>query len=194
MEFDSVIKKRRSVRSFTSKKPSFKQILEAIDATLKNPFAGNHNNVKFVIIEDENTIKEITKHTHQSWIENSSLIVLICSNDTHLENLYGERGRVYSRQQAGAVVQTFLLKLVDLGLSACWVGAYTDEIIKQLLKIPQNIQIEAIIPVGHEKKGKTEKKPKKQDLENVLFWEQWAQTKRPPIFQEPKDNLSLDGI
>ena len=101
---------------------------------------------------------------------------MVCSDDTHLENLYGERGRVYSRQQAGAAIQTFLLKLVDLGLSACWVGSYSDKLIRELLKIPEDIQVEAIIPVGYEK-GRIGRR-KKKELENSLRWELWNVKRR----------------
>ena len=65
-------------------------------------------------------------------------------------------------------------------------GAYTDELIKQCLKIPQHIQIEAIIPTGYEEPP-AEKKARKKELEKVLMWEKWGKTKRPPLFAE-KDN------
>lgn len=191
MELDTIIKKRKSVRDFTKKKPSWKSILEAIDAANQGPFAGNHNYFKFIIIEEKDTIKKLAKIAEQPWISQSSILLIVCSDDTHLENLYGERGRIYSRQQAGAVIQTILLKLVDFSLSACWVGAFTDEIIKQSLKIPQHIQIEAIIPVGYEDKKEKQQKPRKKELENSLYWEKWGTTHRPPLFKEPKDEMAL---
>jgi nitroreductase len=104
MEFNSVIKKRRSIRDFKSKKVSWKLALEAIDSTLNCPFAGNHNNFKFLILENKDKIEKISKFSNQSWIKKSPLLIIICSDDSHLENLYGERGRVYSRQQAGSVL------------------------------------------------------------------------------------------
>ncbi len=187
MEFNAIIKKRKSVKAFISKKPSWKFILDAIEAANQNPFAGNHNNLKFLIIEEKETINRIAKLAEQTWISESNILVLVCSDETHLENIYGERGRVYSRQQAGAAIQTLLLKLVDLGLSACWVGSYKDEIIKEILKIPQHIQIEAIIPIGYENKKAQSKKPGKKELENTIFWEKWENERRPPLFKEPKD-------
>ena len=191
MEFDSVIEKRKSVRTFTQKKPNWKKLIEAIDTTTQNPFAGNHNNLKYLIIENKKTIKEVSKIAEQPWISLSPSLIIVCSDDSHLEDKYGERGRVYSRQQAGAAIQTLLLKIVDLGLSACWVGAYSDEILKQKLKIPQHIQIEAVIPIGHENTKEKQHKEKKIELENTLFWEGWQQDKRTPLFKEPKDDKSL---
>lgn len=191
MEFDAIVKKRKSVNKFTKKNVSWKYVLDAIELANQGPFAGNINNLKFLIIEEKETIKKIAKFAEQLWIAEAGIIILVCSDETHLENMYGERGRVYSRQQAGAAIQTVLLKLTELGLASCWVGAYTDEIIKESLKIPQHIQIEAIIPIGYENKKLSEKKPGKKEIEHVIYWENWKNEKRPPLFKEPRDPLAL---
>jgi nitroreductase len=186
MDFDKVITNRHSVRSFKKKRASWKAVLEAIDAANQGPFAGNHNHLKFLIIEDQNSIEKIAKHAQQTWINEAKLLIIVCSDDTHLENQYGERGRVYSRQQSGAAIQTILLKLTDQKIDSCWVGSYSDELIKQQLEIPQHIQIEAILPVGYASPEK-EKKQKKKELENTIYWESWKTTKRPTIFKEAPD-------
>lgn len=194
MDIDLTINKRQSTRSFKNKNVSWKSVLEAIDSALQGPFAGNQNHLKFLIVEDSKTIKDIAKQCSQNWIEESSLVLVVCSDDTHLENLYGERGRVYSRQQAGAAIQTILLRLTSLGLDSCWVGAYTDELIKQQLKIPQQIQIEAIIPIGYASPN-SPKKPVKKDLSTTIYWEKWKQDKRPTVFAEPKHkHLQLEDV
>ncbi len=189
MEFDRIIKKRRSIREFKPKTPSWKDALESIDAALHCPFAGNINNLKFIILEDKSKIEKIAKHCKQHWISNSGLVIMVCSDDKHLQNLYGERGRVYSKQQAGAAVMTILLKLVDLDLSACWVGAFTDEILKNSLKIPAHIEIEAIIPIGYEKPSKTETKKRKESIKNAIFWEAWNKSRRPTIFESTDEDI-----
>lgn len=182
MEFDQVIAKRRSVRSFNSKTPKWHEILEAVDSACQGPFADNLNNLKFLIIEDKKTIDKIAEFANQTWINEAKVVVAVCSDDTNLENMHADRGRVYSRQQAGAAVENFLLKLTDFGLSACWVGSFADELVKQMLKIPAHIQIEALIPIGYST-SKSGKK-KKKELENVIFWDEWGQKKRPSLISE----------
>lgn len=183
MEFNDVVEKRRSIRAFKSKHVSFKDILDAIDTATQGPFAGNMNHMKFLIVEEQDMIKKIAKATEQVWIEQAQTIVIPCSDDRHLETMYSERGRVYSRQQAGAAIENFLLRITELGLSSCWVGAFTDEVIKQLLGIPAHIQVEAILPVGYANE-KGEKK-KKRNLDTVIFWEKWNEDRRQNLFKEP---------
>jgi nitroreductase len=183
MDFDKIINKRKSCRSFKDKKAPIKLILEAIDAATKIPLAGNHYNIHFLIIENPKTIEKLTDFCQQSWINEAPVVIVVASDDTHLENLYDERGRIYSRQQAGAAIHQLILKLTELDLASCWVGAYTDETIKQTLKIPQHYQVEAIIPVGYEK-GR-QPRSKKKNLEKVIFWESWDKWKRPTSIKDP---------
>lgn len=182
MKFTDVIKKRKSVRSFKSTTPSWKDVLYAIDLANQGPFAGNHNHLHYVIIEDHDTIKRIAQLCEQTWVSESKLLIVVCSDDAHLENLYGERGRVYSRQQAGAAIHTLMLALAEKDIDSCWVGSYSDELVREKLKIPHHIQIEAIIPTGFES-GKA-KRPAKKSLERCLSWENWSQRRRPSMFEE----------
>lgn len=191
MQFDSVIKKRKSVRAFTKKKVPWRKIVDAVDTATQNPYAGNHNNIVCVIVEEKDMIKRIAKIAEQPWIEQSSTVITVCSNDVQLEDLYGERGRIYSRQQAGAAIQTILLKLIDSGLSACWVGAFSDDLIKQYLKIPRYLIIEALIPVGYENTREKQPKEEKIELEAALYWETWFTDKRPPLVKEAPSRRSL---
>ena len=183
MEFDKVIEKRHSSKSFKDKSVSWKLVLEAIDAAIKAPMPGNHLHVKFVIIEDPKKIDKLAEFANQTWINQAPILIAVVSDDTHLENQYGGRGRVYSRQTAGAIIENLTLKLIDLGLNSCWVGSFTDELVKQELKVPSHMQVEALIPVGHEK-DKAEKK-KRTALENVLRWEDWNTWRRQSLFTEP---------
>ncbi len=186
MEFEKVVRKRKSVRDFKSKTPSWKEVLYAIDLANQGSFAGNQNHLHYLIIEDTATIKAIAHLCEQTWISNTKLLIVVCSDDTYLENLYGERGRIYSRQQAGAAIHTLILALTNKGIDSCWVGSYSDELIREKLKIPQHIQIEAIIPIGFES-GRT-KKPAKKSLERCLSWELWTQNRRPSMFEERQED------
>ncbi len=190
MDFDSIIQKRKSVRAFKNKRASWKEVLEAIDAANQGPFASNQNHLHFVIIEEPDMIDKIAQACDQLWMNRVGILVAVISNDQGLESMFGERGRVYSRQQSGAAISTFLLKITELGLASCWVGAYDDDEIKRLLKVPSGMQVEAILPVGYEK-DKTAKKPKKKSLEATVYWEGWEKSQRPEFFEEQPETYGL---
>lgn len=183
MKVQDAIEKRRSIRKFKKKEVKWGLVLEAIDAALQAPLAGNTNSLKFIIITDPEMKYGIAKHADQDWIIEADTIVVVCSEDAQLDRLYAERAPTYARQQAGAAIQNFLLRLTELGLGACWVGAYLDSSIKRDLKIPHEALIEAVIPIGYS--AEKPKAHKKASLENVIMWEQWGQKKRPVQTRDP---------
>jgi len=195
MDFDKVIEKRKSVRDFTGKVVSWKDILYAVDTAIKGPAAGGDLPLTFLIVEHAENIDKVAEQCEQDWIKNASIVVLVVSDDKHLENQYGDRGRVYCRQQAGAAINTMLLKLVDLGLGACWVGSYSDAKLRRVFDIPSNKQIEAVIPVGYEStslKG-TRGLRRKKRLVGSLNWEKWGKRRREPVFLERMSKADIHG-
>ncbi|MEK6928247.1 MAG: nitroreductase family protein [Nanoarchaeota archaeon] len=195
MDFDKVVEKRRSIRSFKDKTVSWKLVLEAIDSALQVPCAGNDLPMNFIVVEDPEKIERLAKASDQLWMNEAPILVAVVSDDSQLESQYGDRGRVYSRQQAGASIQTLLLKLTDLELSACWVGSYDDYDVRFILEIPDNVQIEALIPIGYQSSSaKNDTKPRKKKLDSILRWESFKIKRRQPMFQERKGIVNKDSL
>jgi nitroreductase len=184
MDLDKTIKKRHSVRKFKSKKPDWRMIIEAIDLAKNSPYAGNIPTIKFLLIDDKDKIDKISKACQQSFIKQVKYIVVICNDKENLIKSYEDRGEKYGKQQAGAVIQNLLLKITDLGLATCWVGAFSDNQIKKILDIPKNIDVEALLPIGYEM-GKSEPKSK-PDLDNILFFNTWGEKHLNPV-KKPRD-------
>lgn len=177
MKVEEAINKRTSVRKFSNKKVKFDLVLEAIDAANQAPFAGNINNLKFIIIEKDENKNYISEFTQQYWINDSEWVVIVCSELKNLEALYQDYAEKYARQQAGAAIENLLLTLTANKLGACWIGSFSEHEIKSKFRIPESWSVEAIIPIGYPKL-KAEKKKRKIDLENKIFWEQWNETNK----------------
>lgn len=184
METQDAINKRSSVRDFSNKPVKFDLVLEAIDAANQAPFAGNINNLRFVILEKKESKSHIAEFSQQYWISDAQWVVLVCSENSKLENLYQDRGEMYSRQQAGAAIQNMLLSLTAQGLASCWVGAFSGSEIKSKFKIPEQWNIEAIIPIGYPK-IRAVKKKRKIDVENKIFWGSWNEKYKPRKYPYP---------
>lgn len=184
MDFDSVIEKRHSVRSFSSKRVSWKLVMEAVYAATQAPFAGNENHVRFVITENTDNIKEIGQKSSQAWIQDATILAIVCTDEAKLKRLFDDHGEKYAQQQLGAYLENFLLKITDLGLGACWVGEFNERIVRRLYKIPESQKIEAIIPIGYIKTKP--KEVRKRGLEQSIFWERWGTKRKPVPVKDPQ--------
>ncbi len=181
MKTQEAIESRSSIREFSNKSVKFGEILEAIDAANHAPFAGNINNLKFLIIENQENKNVIAEFSQQFWIADAQWIVLVCSEIKKLEGLYQDRAQSYSKQQAGAAIENMLLRITDLGLASCWIGSFAEDGIKSRFKIPKGWEIEAILPIAYPK-NKNNKPQRKTKLESKIFWEKWDAGKKPTKF------------
>ncbi len=180
MELDKAIENRRSVRKFGKKKPNWRTIIECIDSARFAPMAGNSYTVKFIVISDEEKIKKISESCQQDFIAEAKYVVAVCSNPSRTINEYGEPGKIFSRQQAGAAIENFLLKITESGLSTCWIGYFVEEQIKKILDIPKEVNVEALFPIGYEaEKPRTRKA--KIDLNRILYFDSYGNSKMKKI-------------
>ncbi len=181
MDVDKAIKLRHSVRNFKTTKPAnWRDVIKAIDAARLAPLAGNISSIRFVLVTDKDKIFQIAEAAMQPFIADASYIVVVCTFGSQTKTAYGEKADIYTKQQAGAAIENFLLKITDLGLASCWVGAFTEEMVKKILFIPDNIAIEAILPVGYESPPKSSQRTKRI-LENVLYFNKWKERYMVPF-------------
>jgi len=173
MEFDKVIESRHSVRNFkTTKKPNYRDLISAINNATKAPLAGNINSIKYILIQDKKKIKELAGAAQQNFISQVDWVVVVISDKKAIIKSYDKRGEIYSRQQAGAAIENLMLKVTELGLASCWIGAFSDITVKRILEIPEELDVEAMIPIGYELgKAKQHKEP---DLDRVLSFDTYG--------------------
>ncbi|MFH1327142.1 MAG: nitroreductase family protein [archaeon] len=180
MNFDKLIRARRSIRKYKDKTPDWRDIIECIDATRFVPMAGNIYSLKYILTSDPEKIHKLADCTQQPFITQAPYVLVIYSDPKRTIHRYGEIGQRYLRQQAGAAIQNFLLKITDKGLGTCWIGVFVESMVKKCFKIPEEMQIEAIFPIGYEFKKPTSKRPK-IGLDQILYFEKHKNQHMEPI-------------
>jgi len=181
MEFQELAKKRTSVRKYSDKKPEIQDIIKCIEIANLAPSPGNLALLKYLIVEYPEKIDKISEACQQDFIKQSQILIIICSEQKNATTAYDARGKKYVKQHAGAAIENLLLKITDIGLASCWVGAYSDIIIKRILEIPDDIDIEAILPIGYQSKIDKTVQRKKPLLENRIYFETWKNKYRKPF-------------
>ena len=143
-----IIKERRSIRSFKDKNVSEMKITKLLEAAMLAPSAGNEQPWHFIILDDKKIIDKIPEiHPYSKMITQVNKAILVCAdiNNTKYEGFWV--------QDCAAATENILLKAVDLGLGAVWLGIYPNEDLvakfKNLFELPGNIIPVSLIPVGY---------------------------------------------
>lgn len=170
MQLEKAIRLRKSVRRYSSKVPDWRDIIECIDSARYAPMAGNNFTLRFVLVSDKDKILKLGEASQQSFVAQAKYVVVIYSDTSRTVSSFEERGDMYSRQQAGAAIQNIILRLVEKKLATCWVGHFVDSIVKETLSIPENFQVEAMLPIGYESPLPKQKQKQKLELDRVLYF------------------------
>jgi len=171
MDLDKAIKERHSVRRFKTKAPNWRDIIKALNLARLAPLAGNIPTIKFIVVTEDDKIQQLSEACQQDFVAQTKYVVVVCSLPEQCVRSYGERAKKYIKQQAGAAIENFLLKITDLGLATCWVGAFSDEQVKRILQIPDDVEVEALFPIGYEL-GKSKQRIK-PSLDTCLYFNTW---------------------
>jgi len=166
-----IIKNRRSIRAFTNQPVPDDYVTKILEAGWWAPSAGNRQPVEYVIIKDP--IKK-QRLSSQSFVEEAPVVIVVVVNKERTVSRYGERGeRLYIYHDSGAAIQNMLLMAYALGLGTCWVGAFNDKRVAEVLDLPENILPVAIIPIGYP--AEKPEPPNKIPLEKITHQEKYEE-------------------
>jgi SagB-type dehydrogenase family enzyme len=86
---------------------------------------------------------------HQAWLTEAPVLVVITGEYRRCTGRYGQRGVRYTHMEAGNVSQNLFLAAESLGLGAGIVGAFEDQALAQVLKLPPAHEPLLVMPVGY---------------------------------------------
>ena len=174
MEYDEVIKKRASIRKYNpEKKVSLEEVMDFIEAAHTAPSPGNLAILRYLVVQDKEKISKIAEAAQQSFIQDAPILVVVCSDKSKAKMMYDELGNKYATQAVGAAIENFLLKVVDAGMVSCWIGSFSDLTVRNLLSIPDDIEIEAILPVAYRSKTDISVQRTKPSMDKKIWFEKW---------------------
>ena len=174
MDFNKVIKKRASIRKYSDKKPKYDKIIDAIEAAHSAPSPGNISFLYYILVEDQEKINKIADACQQDFIKDAKVLVVVCSEPTKVKALYDKRAEKYTKQHAGAAIENFLLKITEMKLASCWVGAFSETTVKNVLHVPKDISVEAVLPIAYQAKSDKTTQAPKRHLGRVVWFERWG--------------------
>lgn len=173
-----LIKSRRTITHFSAKYVSWENVVRVIEAGSYAPSSGNLQNWKFLTIQDPGKKKMIAKAAYDQYeITAASCLIVVCSETDKVVRYYGVRGeRLFSVQNCAAAIQNMLLEAHSLGLGTRWIGAFDEDMVKDLLGIPPEVRPQAIIALGYVDEQPVA--PPKYPLEHLIFLEKWGGSAR----------------
>ena len=149
MEFDEVISKRRSIRRFKQTPVEDEKLSQMLEAARFAPSGGNTQKLRYYVIRDKNAAEEVFMHTKWAahvaprrnpvWGLNAPPVFIAVS--APLDTI--------PFADAGASIQSMMLKAADIGLGTCWIGSFDHEKTAKALNVAPDEKILFLVAVGY---------------------------------------------
>lgn len=151
MDVLDCIRTRRSIRKYKDIHVEWDKMGQVLDAARHAPTSGNIQNWKIIVVlTDEQREKVANACLQQFWIGTAPVVLVVCAEPRKAQQFYGIRGdRLYSIQNCASVVENMLLAAHALGLGACWIGAFDEEMLKRSCAIPDYVRPQAVVTLGY---------------------------------------------
>lgn len=171
MEFINVINNRYSCRSYENKPLSRELIEQVLNTARVAPSAVNIQPWKFIIVTDNETKKKLGEAYSKDWFVSAPVIIAACGT-TKAGYKRKWDGQDYTWVDVSIAMDHLTLGATDAGLGTCWIAAFKKEPAKEILKVPDDVDIIAMTPLGWPA-DKSRKKQRKE-LPEITCWEQWT--------------------
>lgn len=164
---------RRSIRKYLNIPVEWDKVSTILNCGRLAPSAGNLQNWKFIVVNNKDIIGALSHAcVQQLWITTAPIVIVIVAEPEKGRRYYGARGeRLYTVQNCAAAAQNMLNAAHELGLGACWVGAFDEEMVRKALGMPEEIRPQIILTLGYA--DEKVPKPRKFPLETITYWNRW---------------------
>jgi nitroreductase len=164
------VRKRRSVRRYQEKNIPSSILEEIFEAARLAPSASNRQPWKFVVVQDEGLKQKVMEASilHgklQPFIVEASVIIAGCATDvSHIM----PNGVPSHHVDLSIALEHISLQAAELGLGSCWIGAFNQEKVKDLLKITENAAVVCLMTLGYPAGNSLQRKRK--PLEDIICY------------------------
>ncbi|MCJ7766876.1 nitroreductase family protein, partial [Candidatus Bathyarchaeota archaeon] len=141
MDVFEVIRVRRSVRKYRPEPISDEKLEMILEAARVAPSAGNRQPWRFVLVQDADRKKTVAKAANNQTFLGDAAVVVVAMGDPEVSV------RGYEKDTMIAL-EHMVLAAAALGYGTCWIGAFDEDAIKRLLRIPAKMKIVALLPIG----------------------------------------------
>ncbi len=172
MDFLQLAQKRYSCRKFLPKEVEIEIIQKVLEAGRLAPTACNFQPQRILVITDENkreALKECTRFTFDA-----PVILAICyDKEESWKRKYD--GQDEGIVDAGIVSTHMMLEITHLGLGSTWVASFDPNKARQILNIPEHLELVNLLPFGYpaENDVPSEMHEKRKQIEEIAFWNEF---------------------
>jgi nitroreductase len=168
MDLMQAVRARRSIRNFLDKPVEEEKLLAVLEAGRLAPSAKNMQDWRFIVVSDSATRQRLAEAARdQQFVAQAPVVIAACGTS----DLVMTCGQPAYAIDVAIALDHMTLAAASLDLGTCWIGAFYEEKVKEILGVPQEVRVVALLPLGYpaEQPGP---RPRKS-LDEIIAREHW---------------------
>ncbi|CEA13501.1 MULTISPECIES: nitroreductase family protein [Methanobacterium] len=147
MDVFEAVTQRKSIRKYKDKEIEKEKLIKVLESARIAPSASNRQEWKFIVVKDEDTRSRLVSAAHyQKFVGQAPVTIVACSTESERIMPCGQHAYTVDLSIA---VSFMMLEATELGLGTCWLGAFDEEAVKEILGIPSDIRVPAMFTLGY---------------------------------------------
>ncbi|MDD1752745.1 MAG: nitroreductase family protein [Methanotrichaceae archaeon] len=169
MNVMDAIKARRSIRAYQDRSVEDEKLRAMLEAGRLAPSAGNFQDWKFIIVRDKEKRQLLSAAAKdQAFVAQAPVVIAACGTETEYIMTCGQH--TYPIDVAISV-DHMSLEAVNQGLGTCWIGAFYEDQVKEILGVPDKIRVVVMLTLGYPAESPSSRPRKK--LEEIVAYDGW---------------------
>jgi nitroreductase len=164
MDLFEAIRARRSIRKYRPEAIPDEKLQMILEATRLAPSAGNRQPWHFVLVQDTARKKSLAEAANDQMFLADAAVIVVAVGNPDVSARWHEKDTMIA-------LEHMVLAATALGYGTCYIGAFDEDAVKRLLKIPEKISVVALLPIGIPDE-KPPAKPRKKPSD-IFFKEEW---------------------
>ncbi len=147
MDILEAIKDRRSIRTYVRRQVEDEKLLRVLEAARLAPSARNMQEWKLIIVKDKTTREKLMKAAgNQVFVAQAPIVIVACGV---LADYTMRCGQLSYPVDVAIAVDHMTLQAHAEGLGCCWVCAFSEPEVKEILGIPAEVRVVNLLTMGY---------------------------------------------
>ncbi len=169
MEFQELIRVRRSIRGYKEDSVPRDALGRILEAARLAPTAANRQPFQIIVVTDPTTRKRFKEIYDRDWFWTAPMILVGCVEPS--KAWQRSDGFQAAEVDLSIVMDHIILAAADEGLGTCWVCNFDEVKTREILGIPADVRVIAMTPLGF---PAAEPRPfQRKALSELIRYERW---------------------
>jgi len=170
MDVFEAIRQRRSIRQYQARPVEAEKIEKILECARLAPSASNRQEWRFVVVEDAGLRQRmVTAAAGQAFVGEAPAVIACCALESdHIMRC----GHPSYAIDLAIAIDHMTLAAVALDLGTCWVGAFYEDQVREILGIPRQVRVVELLTLGYPSQMPAPRSRKK--LADIMCRNRWT--------------------